>query len=117
MVVTAISSNPNQQVLPKKRMIASNTNINKQPRFFKTKQTKLSKILQLPKPSNYEQRVSKQTLSEIIQSFVQYAFVRMIQTSVVTVWSGYNVLGVQCGFIVCVCIIIDVKKDGHYNYL
>ena len=74
MVITAISSNPNQQVLPKKRMIAPNTNINKQPRFFKTKQTKLSKILQLPKPSNYEQRVSKQTLSEINTKFCAICF-------------------------------------------
>ena len=117
MLITAISSNPNHQVLPKKRMIAPNTNINKQTRFFKTKQTKLSKILQLPKPSNYEQRVSKQTLSEINTKFCAICF-REDDTNI----SSDSVEWVQCVrcsmWIHSLCLHIDVKKDNHYicNY-
>ena len=107
MVITAISSNSNQQVLSKKRMIAPNTNINEQPRFFKTKPKKLSKILQLPKPSNYE----------INTKFYAICFCED-DTNI----SSDSVEWVQCircsMWIHGLCVHIDVKKDDHYicNY-
>ena len=73
-VIGAISAHPIKQVLPRKRIIAPNTNVSKQRNFFKTKQTKSSKTIQLPKPSYCEQKKSKQSLSEINVKFCAVCF-------------------------------------------
>ena len=80
-VIGPISAHPIKQVLPRKIIKPPNTNVRKQRNFFKTKQTKSSKIIQLPKPSYYEQKKSKQSLSEIklMLNFVQYVFRKMMK--------------------------------------
>ena len=73
-VIGTISAHPIKQVLPRKRIIAPNTNVRKQRNKKTKKQTKSSKIIQLPKPSYYEQKKSKQLLSEINVKFCAVCF-------------------------------------------
>ena len=113
-VIGAISAHPIKQVLPRKRIIAPNTNVRKQRNFLKQNKRK---IIQLPKPSYYEQKKSKQSLSEINVKFCAVCFSEDDESI-----SSDIVEWVQCGrcsmWIHRLCAHIDIKNDKHYicNY-